>query len=152
MSRVLPDSWPLPSLDKHTRPFFTSGKIVIQSCDQCNRVQHPPEDICYGCQSSEFAFIEHRPIGTVYSHTEITHAIHPLLEDVVPYSVVLISLEDAPELRIIGNIVNLHPDQIRIGMKVEAVWEKIRTEESEDVFLLPQWHVTNDTSDDTHRS
>lgn len=152
MSRVLPDSWRLPSLDKHTRPFFTSAKMVIQSCGRCKKIQLPPEDICYACGRSEFAFIEHRPIGTVYSHTEITHAIHPLLEDVVPYSVVLISLEDAPEVRIAGNIVNLRPDQIRIGMKVEAVWEEIRPDEAEDIFLLPQWRVTNDVRGETHRS
>jgi len=53
----------------------------------------------------------------------------------VPYTVVLISLDDAPEIRVVGNMVDIGHDQVRIGMAVSAVWEE-RTVEDETIQLL----------------
>jgi len=135
----MPKSWPLPALNERTRPFFTSGRIMLQTCGRCGQTQHPPEDVCFACQGVEFDFIEHQGTGTIYCHTEIVYPIHPTLKEAVPYVVALISLSDAPEVRIVGNLIDIAPDEVRIGLPVEAVWLEIHDEASNNVYLLPQW-------------
>ena len=50
----------------------------------------------------------------------------------------LVSLADAPELRVIGNMPGVPLDEVKIGMKVEAIWEQ-RVADDDTVILLPQW-------------
>ena len=58
--------------------------------------------------------------------------------DGVPYAVVLVSLDDAPELRVVGNMPGVPIEDIRIGMAVEAIWEERHADDGA-VILLPQW-------------
>ena len=51
---------------------------------------------------------------------------------------VLVSLDDAPELRVIGNMPGVPVDEVKIDMKVEAIWEQ-RIADDEAVIQLPQW-------------
>ncbi len=45
-----------------------------------------------------------RAAGTVHSYTVVHYAANRALADAVPYTVVLVSLDDAPHLRVVGNI------------------------------------------------
>ena len=51
-----------------------------------------------------------------------------------PYTVVLVSLDEAPHLRVVGNI----DGDVEIGMPVVPYWEE-RTAEDGTSVLLPQW-------------
>lgn len=146
MSRLMPEAWPLPALNENTRPFFTSGRILIQTCAECGGAQHPPEDVCRRCQAMRFDYREHSARGTVYSHAEVEHPVHPLLVDAVPYALVLVALDDAPEIRIVGNLVPEAGSSLRVGMPVRAVWTEVTQEESGEVYRLPQWAPDEDAS------
>ena len=37
----MPDGWTLPQVDDWNRAFFTTGKLMVQHCTDCDRVQHP---------------------------------------------------------------------------------------------------------------
>lgn len=138
-ARVMPGAWPLPALNDKTRPFFTSGRLLLQTCLDCGFVQHPPEDVCGRCQGMHFEYREHPARGHVYSHTEVTHPIHPALAEAVPYTVALISLDDPAGLRIVGNLVRVEPGALRVGLRVRAEWIEVAHEESGEVYRLPQW-------------
>jgi len=43
--------------------------------------------------------------GTVHSFTVVHHSVADALDAVVPYTVVLVSLDAAPQLRVVGNLV-----------------------------------------------
>ena len=43
MARFMPEDWPIPELDRFNRDFFTAGKLVVQQCEACETVQHPPD-------------------------------------------------------------------------------------------------------------
>ena len=146
MRRVMPDAWPMPALNDKTRPFFTSGRILIQTCEECGNGQHPPEDVCNRCQGMRFDFREHSTRGTVYSHAEVAYPVSPVLADVVPYVLVLISLDDAPEIRIVGNLVPEAGAEVRVGMPVRAVWAEVTMEEAGETYHLPQWVVDEDAA------
>jgi uncharacterized OB-fold protein len=53
----------------------------------------------------------------------------------VPYTVVLVSLDDAPQIRVVGNIPGT---DVHIGMPVVAEWDE-HTADDGTTILLPQW-------------
>jgi uncharacterized OB-fold protein len=134
----LPADWGVPVLTETNRVWFSSGSLAVQRCVKCAALQHPPEEICHRCGSTEFDHRVVAPRGTVHSYTVAHYPAHPDLADSVPYGVILVSLDELPEVRVIGNIPHVDPASIRIGMSVEAYWEE-RTAEDGSAVLLPQW-------------
>jgi uncharacterized OB-fold protein len=132
---VLPEDWALPALTPFNEAWFTSGAIVVQRCTSCATLQHPPEEICHACGAMAFDTMTMAPTGTVYSHTVVHYAANGALVDSVPYAVVLVSLDDAPHIRVVGNIEGT---DVAIGMPVVATWEE-RAAEDGTTILLPQW-------------
>ncbi len=135
---VLPRDWAVPALDATNRAWFISGTLALQSCRACATRQHPPEEVCHACGSMAFTTHAVAPTGTIYSYTVVHHAVHAALEASVPYAVVLVSLGDAPEVRVVGNLIDAPRDEITIGLAVEATWDE-RTADDGEVVLLPQW-------------
>ncbi|HIF22920.1 MAG TPA: DNA-binding protein [Gemmatimonadetes bacterium] len=138
MTRYM-DGWMLPALDESNRDFFTRAKIVVRECAACGTIQHPPEDLCHACGGYEFGGREVAGVGTVYSHTVVEHPVHPDLSAHVPYTVVLVSLDELPDVRIVGNLLETATDDVRVGLPVRAVWEEIPDAETEETIRLPQW-------------
>jgi uncharacterized OB-fold protein len=144
--RYLPEQLILPALTPENRAFFTSGELRLQRCRACAAVQHPPGEVCHHCQAIEFDYVAARPHGVVESFTIVHHATNPLLKQVVPYNVALISLRDYPQVRIIGNVIDAAPEQMRIGMAVTCTWAEVRRETGHGegvVVYLPQWSAGN---------
>jgi hypothetical protein len=124
----------LPVLSPAIEAWFTSGKVNVQRCDACGTLQHPPDEVCHACGATTFGVQELSPRGTVVSLTVVHHAPNRELRDVVPYTIVLVSLDDAPQIRVVGNIEG----EARIGMPVEAYWEDFDTEDETAIRLI-QW-------------
>lgn len=138
---ALPQDWALPALTPFNEAWFTSGAIAVQRCTSCSTLQHPPEEICHACGAMAFDTATLAPTGTVYSYTVVHYAANAALADAVPYTVVLVSLDDAPHIRVVGNLIGdgeQHSAEVRIGMPVVATWDE-RTAEDGTVILLPQW-------------
>ncbi len=76
------------------------------------------------------------PRGTVHSYTVVHYAANRALADAVPYTVVLVSLDEAPHIRVVGNL----DGPAHIGMAVVPYWEE-RTADDGTVVLLPQWRA-----------
>jgi uncharacterized OB-fold protein len=131
----LPEDWALPALTPFNEAWFTSGAIAVQRCVSCAVLQHPPEEICRACGSMRFESASLAPTGTVYSFTVVHYAANPALASSLPYTVVLVTLDEAPHVRIVGN---LDDDDVTIGMPVVATWEE-RTADDRSTILLPQW-------------
>lgn len=135
---VLPTDWALPELSPLNEAWFTSGSITVQLCDTCETRQHPPEEICHSCGSLTLGAETLAPTGIVYSYTIAHYAVNRALADSIPYAVVLVSLDDAPDLRVVGNMPGVPIAEITIGLAVEAIWEP-HTAEDGTKILLPQW-------------
>ncbi len=141
MTRLLGDDWLLPALDAKNRAWFTSGSLVLQACSRCAAVQFPPEDACRSCGSFELGARASAGLGRVESVVVVHHAVHPLLKPRVPYTVALVSLDDAAGVRLIGNVLNREPHAIAIGQRVRAVFEELRDPESGETLRIPQWEA-----------
>jgi uncharacterized OB-fold protein len=143
MSRHLGETWTVPALDSHNRAWFTAGQIVVQACRACGRDQHPPEEVCGGCQSFD---LEDRPrpgTGRIESCVIVHHPVHPGLAERVPYAVVLVSIDGASDANAIGNVVNRAYDEVSIGQRVRAVFEDATDPVSGEALKIPQWEIVD---------
>ena len=139
MARYLGDNWIAPILTPRNTPFFTAGEIKIQFCRDCDHAQHPPDDVCYGCQGRNLEFRSCPGTGRVESRAIVHHAIHPALKDKVPYVIAIISIDGAEGCSVQGNVIGCAPEEVRIGQAVNAVFEAVYDSVSEEQILLPQW-------------
>jgi uncharacterized OB-fold protein len=143
----LPAEWALPAITPFNRPWFTSGAIAVQECSRCGALQHPPEEICHRCGSMTFTTNVLAPTGTVHSYTIAHHSVNPRLDDAVPYAIVLVALDDAPGVRVVGNLLDVPIEEVAIGMPVVATWEELSSDDGETV-LLPQWQRARGAGND----
>ena len=97
---------PCRSSTPFNRDWFTTGELAVQKCEACGTLQHPPEEICHVCGSMAFTTTVLPGTGTVYSFTVVHHSVHAALDAAVPYAVVLVSLDAAPDLRVVGNLLD----------------------------------------------
>ena len=131
---ALPEDWALPAITPFNEAWFTSGAIVVQRCASCATLQHPPEEVCASCGAKAFDHVPLAPTGTVHSFTVVHYAANAALADAVPYTVVLVSLDVAPQVRVVGNL----DGDVAIGLPVVATWERRVADDGTEI-LLPQW-------------
>lgn len=75
-----------------------AGKLLLQHCEECDRVWHPPSERCPHCGAAAHTWIEASGKGSVYSFTAVHHAAHPLVADLLPYTILLVELAEGPRM------------------------------------------------------
>lgn len=118
----LPAPRPLP--DGLDAPFWEGlglGRIRVQRCNACTRIQWGPEWICHHCLSFDMGWTEVAGRGRIYSWERVWHPVHPALREHGPYLVVLVELTGT--IRMPGNLLGDPQQAVEIGATVEAVFE-----------------------------
>ena len=141
--RYLPRGWPLPQLDDANRAFFTAGRLMMQRCADCGRVQHPPIDLCHRCQSFSFTYEAATGDGTVANVTIVHHASDPRLLTLVPFNVVLVTPDDHPDVLVVGNVVGCANADITVGAAVRCTFARVTDPETGETLALPQWELVS---------
>jgi hypothetical protein len=119
--RWFPDAMPLPSANAETLPWWEAARehrLVAQQCGSCGALRHPPGPICPECSATGADWVELSGRGTVYTFTVVHQQFVPAD---VPYVVIAVDLEEG--VRLVSNLVDADPAEVRIGMPVEVVWE-----------------------------
>lgn len=132
---VLPMKSPEGSLDAPFWEGTRAEKLLIQRCRSCREFQWGPEVVCHHCHSFEVGFEEVAPRGSIYSWERVWHPPHPLLASSVPFVIAIIALDDAPAVRLIGNLLVDAEEDFAIGDQVTAAFEH-----HED-YTLVQWRT-----------
>jgi uncharacterized OB-fold protein len=129
---------PVPVADDHdTGGFFDAaarGAIGVLHCAACDDALHLPRPYCHACDSWDVQWRDHLPRGVVHSFTVIEHPIHPAFP--VPYTVLLIDLEDAPGVRLIGHVDGA-PD-VAVDDRVVAEFDDVR-----EGVVVPRWRLAD---------
>jgi uncharacterized OB-fold protein len=113
----------MPLVDEQNAFFWTSGadgRLRFQRCPSCRRYVHPPSPVCSYCLIG-------RPEPEVVSGRgrleSFTVNYQQWIPGDAPYIVAWVSIVEQDDVRLTTNIVNTSPDELRIGMEVEAVFE-----------------------------
>ena len=120
-----PRPLPRPDIYTKTASFWEAanqGKLLLQYCKDTGKYQWFPRSgsIYTGKRNIEWREASGR--GTVYSWT-LSVAPWPGHEDRVPYICAYVELEEG--VRILVNLFNVKPEDIRIGMPVKLMWERL---------------------------
>jgi uncharacterized protein len=140
-TRYLPGEWTLPAITPENEAFFRGGRdgeLRLQRCVGCATVQHPPSEVCWACQSMEFEYVAVSPKARVASYSIVHHPVHPALRQRVPYNVVVVTLDEHPGVRIVGNVIDVEPSDVEVGLPVTCTWAEVAGPDGDSVYL-PQW-------------
>jgi uncharacterized protein len=113
--------------------FWTSGRdgiLRFLGCQNCRYLIHPPVAFCPQCRGRSAAPTPVSGRGTLYSFT-VNHQQWD--GTAAPYVVGVVELDEQAGLRFLTNIVDIEPDEVRIGLRVEVAFE------DRDPIFLPMF-------------
>jgi uncharacterized OB-fold protein len=119
-----------PYADEHTQPFWDGalkGKLMAARCTTCGTKQLQEPSHCFVCQKREFVWEELPGTGRIYTYTVVRHPLRPQLQEAVPYVGAIIELDatQGAGARIMANVIDCDPESVRIGDRVQVVFETI---------------------------
>lgn len=130
----------LPVIYPEEVPYWDAArehKLVLQQCDSCDKVRFPIGGICPSCLSDAFTWKTMSGRGVVHNYVVYHKPWSDYLKTKVPYAVVQVEIEEGP--RLTTNLLGIPADQVRIGLEVEAAFEKVN-----DTITLVQFAPRTD--------
>ncbi len=126
---------PIPVVTPELAPFIEAakrGQLVVQKCESCSTLRFPPRELCSNCLSAKSVWIPVSGRGEVYSFNIMHQLYHPGFASEIPYAVVVVKLEEGAKMT--SNLVGIKPHEIKCGMPVEVVFERLS-----DAVVLPKF-------------
>jgi uncharacterized protein len=128
---------PRPATTEDGDFFFAGAKakqLLVQGCDDCGSLQHPPHAACRRCQSFNLVPKEMSGRGEIYSFVVTHYPQVPSFD--YPLAVALVQLDEGP--RVVANIVDADPATLVIGQRLEVTFI-----EHDDELTLPAFRVVS---------
>ncbi len=142
-ARPLP---PNPVPDADTRPYWdgvAERRLLVQRCAGCGMWIWQPRPVCPRCHTADPVWTEVSGAGQVVSWTVVHPPVLPVWQDATPFVVVLVELDDAPGVRMVGQLVDdsglrIEGDGTDLGLDFDRpVALRWRTDEAGRT--LPAW-------------
>ena len=133
---------PVPSADGLDVPYWEGtrrGELLVQKCGACGNWQWGPEWLCHKCNSFDMKWQQVEGKGVIYSWERPWHPVHPALKGRGAYTVVLVELPHAGNIRMIGNLLGPDDQEVIIGAAVGAVFEA--HDDADMPYTLVQWRL-----------
>ena len=124
----------LPDPDASERPFFEAaarGELRYQRCPACSHAQFYPRAVCTAC-GADPAWATASGRGTIHTFTVVRQNFMPPFKDELPYVVAMVELAEG--VRMMGNVTGCAPEDVHVGMAVEAY-----AVECEEGLAVPFW-------------
>ena len=126
--------------DELTKPFWDAanqGRLIIQNCQACNRLQHPPAATCDKCGSGDrLEWKEMSGRGKIYNYGVVHDCAVKLLQEVQPFNVAVIMLDEDPGIQMFSHLPGTPVDDVPVGANVEVVFEATANGQK-----VPEWRV-----------
>lgn len=107
--------------------------LVGEVCPHCNAKIFPPRDVCPECGGEAKTAYTFSGKGEVYSFTRMSNAPAGF-EAQAPYTVALVKLTEGPVVT--AQLTDLGDEKVEIGMPVEMVTRKLRSDGDERGMLI----------------
>ena len=130
-----------PIADEVDKPFWDAcneGRLVIQNCTACKRLQHPPQAACAQCGAA--GTLEWRPVsgrGKIYSYGVVYDTPITVLQGDQPFNLAVIALEDDPGIKMLSHLPGVPVDQVPVGASVQVEFETTPGNGQK----VPEWRV-----------
>jgi acetyl-CoA acetyltransferase/uncharacterized OB-fold protein len=137
----------LPQPTPDTQPFWDAlraHRFELPWCQDCGRAHFYPRPFCPHCFSERIEWRAATGKGTVHTFV-INHKAAKGYEDRAPYVIAVIELAEGP--RMLSNLVMQEtptPENVRIGMTVELVFDDVTPERTLPRFKLVAGAATPD--------
>ncbi len=129
---------PLPILSAENEGFWHAarrGELRMQKCGACGHIRYPINHVCPRCLSEVADWEALSGRGTVFSYIVFHQVYNKEFAGDVPYNVAIVQLDEGP--RMISNIVGVPNDQVKVGDRVEVVFEP-----ATDEISIPRFRPT----------
>jgi uncharacterized OB-fold protein len=133
---------PVPGdLDRQYWDGAREGRLMLQRCTGCGRYAHPPTMICNHCGREDQVWERVSGRGTIHSFTIARQSTTRGFQSEVPYVVVLVAVEEDPDVLILTNLVGeFDLNALDVGDPVSVIFEG-RGEMVIPQFELARRHV-----------
>jgi uncharacterized OB-fold protein len=121
---------PLPVPDAVSEPYWDAAakhELTIARCSQCRMFTMPPDITCPHCQSPDPQFV-FEPVsgnGSIRTWTVMRESFVPGFDGLLPFVLVDVELDEQPQLRLIGRLLDGPGAPLRIGDRVHLAWEDV---------------------------
>ncbi|HMA72093.1 MAG TPA: Zn-ribbon domain-containing OB-fold protein [Xanthobacteraceae bacterium] len=115
---------PAPVPCNFTKPFWDAArecKLLLQYDPDAGKYQFYPRPISIFSGRRNLEWREASGKGTIYTYT-VSYKAPPPFKGVSPFIVVTVELSEG--VRVMTNLINCPPDQVKIGMPVRLAWVK----------------------------
>jgi uncharacterized OB-fold protein len=115
---------PLPHLDEENRPWWEALKrheLYLQKCRDCGELRYYPRALCPSCLSSQTQWVRAKGRGKVYTFTATYQNQQPGFRESLPYILAYVELDEG--LKMLTNLVDCRPEDVKIDMPVEVVFD-----------------------------
>jgi uncharacterized protein len=125
-----------PQVNRDTA-FFWDGtarrELRVQRCGGCGTLRHPPGPMCPSCGETKPDYVVASGRGEVYSY--VVHHHPPVPGRSLPFVVALVELAEG--VRMLAELVDVPPGEVRIGLPVTAGFVAVDNE-----LTMPVWRPT----------
>ena len=119
-------------VSRHWRLNQQRYALVGEECPNCRVKIFPPRDVCLECSAPAKELYTFTGVGEVFSYTTI-YDPPAGFEQSAPYVIALVKLEEGP--LVTAQLTDVDFDNVSIGMPVEMVTRKLRTDGEEGMIV-----------------
>jgi uncharacterized OB-fold protein len=115
---------PLPHIDEEMRPWWEAlqrHELYVQKCRDCGDLRFHPRARGPSCLSSRTEWVRAKGTGKVYTFTVTYQNQASGFRESLPYVMAWVELDEG--LKLLTNVVDCPPEQVKIGLPVEAVFD-----------------------------
>ena len=115
----------LPKINKIDQPYWegaAAGKLLLQKCKECGKLQFFPRTACVDCLSGDLEWVTASGKGKLHSFTWVRVPRNPAFKEEVPICYANIILDEGVimESRIVGKEV----EKVKIGDRVKVAFQE----------------------------
>jgi uncharacterized OB-fold protein len=120
---------PVPKMRGFAAEFYAYCKqheLRFQRCTSCRTWRHVPRDMCAKCGSFAWEWAKSSGKGTLFSWTTAMQPMLPQFADLVPYSPVVVELEEG--VRMLSWLTDVDDTDLTLDLPVEVEFDDVTPE------------------------
>lgn len=132
MTTGAPPAKPIPVRDDASAPFFDgalAARLMLLRCRACGVFQSPTAYLgvpvrprCVECFAPQLEWAPSSGRATLFSFAVMHQVYDEAFADEVPYNIAVVETDEG--VRLTSQVVGCAPDELRVGMELEAVFER----------------------------